>query len=61
MILQTLVIMECDKCGDEEHFELSDLTDHALTVALKGGGWKMKKTFNGMESLCLTCAENEGD
>lgn len=63
MIIQCEVVVEYDKCGDEEKFEVAtpnqSFGPDQLKHALRGNSWDLRHTPHGIEMVCPDCNEDE--
>lgn len=61
MILNVVVIIECDKCGTEESYELQRLDDRELKGILEGEDWSVGSNPHGHYMHCPDCTAKEED
>ena len=58
MIGEPVITVTCDRCGDEESFELTAVAgggwdDRNLLTRMEKGGWRAR----GLEDICPSCVE----
>ncbi len=61
MILNVNVTVECDKCGEEENYELIHLDDRELAGILESDDWTSGSSPLGKYMHCPNCSESKDE